>query len=60
MELQTEEIGMLDLMPRPTFCVQNGGITRLNQEARKLFLREGLSLRLLLESGDEDYAASGT
>ena len=57
MELQTEEIGMLDLMPRPTFCVQNGGITRLNQEARKLFLREGLSLRLLLESGDEDYAA---
>ena len=57
MELQTEEIGMLDLIPRPTFCVQSGNITRLNQEARKLFLREGLSLRLLLESGAEDYAA---
>ena len=57
MEPQTEEIGMLDLMPRPTFCVQNGSIVRLNQEARKLFLRKGLSLRLLLESGSEDYAA---
>ena len=57
MELQTEEIGMLDLLPRPTFCVQSGSITRLNQSARKLFLREGLSLQPLLEAGGEDYNA---
>lgn len=57
MEQQTEEIGMLDLMPHPTFCVENKVITRLNQAARKLFLREGLSLQPLLESGSEDYTA---
>lgn len=57
MEQQTEEIGMLDLMPHPTFCVEDRTVTRLNQAARKLFLREGLPIQALLESGDEDYAA---
>lgn len=57
MEIQTEEIGMLELLPRPTFCVQNRTITRLNQAAQKLFLREGLSIQLLMESGSEEYAA---
>lgn len=57
MEQQTEEIGMLDLMPHPTFCIENGAVTRLNQAARKLFLREGLPIQTLLESGNEDYAA---
>lgn len=57
MELQTDELGMLDLLPRPTFCVRSGSIVRLNQAARRLFLREGLSLQPLLESGGEDYGA---
>ena len=57
MEQQTEEFEILDLIPRPTFGVRAGVISRLNPPAKKLFLREGLSLSPLLESGSADYAA---
>lgn len=57
MEQQTEEMEMLDLIPRPVFCVRDGMITRLNQPAKKLFLREGMPLAPLLKAGSEDYAA---
>ena len=57
MEQQTDGTLMLDLMIRPTFCVKNKIITRLNIPAAKLFLREGLPLEQILESGAEDYAA---
>lgn len=55
MEHQTEGTEMLELMPNPVFCVAGGDIVRLNTPARKLFLREGLSLAPLLASGSEDY-----
>lgn len=57
MEQLTDGTEMLDLMIRPAFCVKNKIITRLNTPAAKLFLREGLSLDQLLESGAQDYAA---
>lgn len=57
MEQQTDGTLMLDLLIRPAFCVRNKIITRLNMPAAKLFLREGLSLDQILESGIEDYAA---
>ena len=57
MEQRTEEIELLELLPRPVFCVKNGIITRLNQPARKLYLREGLPVEALLEAGNENYAA---
>lgn len=55
MEQRTEEFEMLDLVPRPAFCIKDRIITRLNTPARRLFLREGLPLDPLLESGAEDY-----
>lgn len=57
MEQQTDGTLMLDLMIRPAFCVKNNIITRLNIPAAKLFLREGLPLNQILESGAEEYAA---
>lgn len=57
MEQRTEEIELLELLPRPVFCVKNGIITRLNQPAKKLYLREGLPVEALLEAGSENYAA---
>jgi len=57
MEQQTGDTTMLDLMLRPAFCVKSHFITRINQAAAKLFLREGLPLEPLLESGAEDYAS---
>lgn len=55
MEQRTEEIALLELVPHPVFCVKNRIITRLNLPARKLYLREGLSVEPLLESGSENY-----
>lgn len=57
MEQKTDGTLMLDLMIRPTFCVRNKVVTRINVPAAKLFLRKGLSLDQILESGIEDYAA---
>lgn len=57
MEQLTDRIEMLDLMLRPAFRVKNRIITGLNQPAAKLFLREGLSLDSILESGEEEYAS---
>ncbi len=48
---------MLDLIGSPAFCVSNNKITRLNEAAARLFLREGISMEYLLESGAEEYAA---
>ena len=55
MEQVTEGIEMLDLMLRPAFRVKNRIITKLNQPAAKLFLREGLPVDNILESGGEEY-----
>ena len=45
MDQRTEETELLELLPR------------LNQPARKLYLREGLPVEALLEAGNENYAA---
>lgn len=57
MEQLTDGIEMLDLMLRPAFRVNNRIITRLNQPAAKLFLREGLTVDDILETGEEEYAS---
>lgn len=57
MEQQSDGIQMLDLMLRPAFCVKNRIITRLNTPAARLFLREGLSLDTILETGSTEYDA---
>lgn len=57
MELQTEGIEMLELIPHPVFCAIDGVIVRLNTPARKLFLREGLHIAPLFASGKADYDA---
>lgn len=57
MEQRSDGMDMLDLMIRPAFFVKNNIITKLNQPAARLFLREGLHLDQILESGAEDYAA---
>lgn len=55
MEIQSDGYQMLDLMIRPAFCVKNRMITRLNTPAARLFLREGLPLETILESGSQEY-----
>ena len=57
MKQQSDGMQMLDLVIYPAFCVKNRIITRLNVPAAKLFLREGLSLDTILDSGAEEYAA---
>ena len=57
MEQQSDGMQMLDFMIHPAFCVKNRIITRLNVPAAKLFLREGLSLDTILDSGREEYDA---
>lgn len=57
MEQLTDGTLMLELMLRPAFRVKNHTITGLNQSAAKLFLREGVSLDAILESGREEYDA---
>ena len=60
MEQRSDGMDMLDLMIRPAFFVKNNIITKLNQPAARLFLREGLHIKQILESGAEDYAAFQT
>ena len=57
MEQQSGGMQMLDFMVYPAFCVKNRIITKLNIPAAKLFLREGLSLDTILDSGAEAYDA---
>lgn len=57
MEQRSDGMQMLDFMIHPAFCVKNRIITKLNVPAAKLFLREGLSLDAILDSGAEEYAA---
>lgn len=54
---QLDGTEMLDLMVSPVFCVKDGRIVKLNEAASRLFLREGVEIAQLLESGTEDYAA---
>lgn len=56
MKQQPDGMQMLDFIIHPAFCVKNRIITRLNVPAAKLFLREGLPLDTILDSGREEYS----
>lgn len=57
MEQQNEMIGVLDLILRPAFCVQDGRIVHANHEALKYGITEGTPVSQLLFTGAEEYAA---
>ena len=52
-----KEHGMLDLMIRPGFCVENNQIVYANPSAQALLLQPGMDIRELLLTGQEEYAA---
>lgn len=51
-----KEHGMLDLLIRPGFCVQNYQIIYVNQAAQALLISPGTDVRELLLTGREEYA----
>ncbi len=50
-------IGMLDLMVRPGFCVQDQTIVKVNPGAKALLISEGTTVSGLIAIGQEEYAA---
>lgn len=57
MDLQTDALGMLDLVTVPGFCVKNNQIIKCNTAAQGLFLSPGTDIRELLITGKEEYCA---
>lgn len=57
MDLQTDALGMLDLVTVPGFCVKNNQIIKCNTAAQGLFLTPGTDIRDLLITGKEEYCA---
>lgn len=57
MEEQKDTLGMLDLMIRPGFCVNDSIITKVNSAAESLLLTTGTNIHTLLLTGKEEYAA---
>lgn len=57
MEQQNNITGMLELILRPAFCVQNGSIVHANQQAQSHGIAIGTPIADLLISGAEEYAA---
>lgn len=55
MEQQTANMGMLDLMVGPCFCVSNLKIVKVNQDAARFFLTEGMEILPLLTTGISEY-----
>lgn len=56
MEEINDVIGMLDLVPHPAFCVKDGIICHMNQQAQMFFICKGTPVSQLLETGREEYA----
>ena len=50
-----QKMNMEELLLRPAFSVENGRITRINREAGKYFLEEGMPIGPLLAAGQEEY-----
>lgn len=44
-----------ELLLRPAFSVEDGRITRINREAEKYFLEEGMPIEQLIATGQEEY-----
>ena len=57
MEANKEIFGMLDLMIRPSFCVKENEIIKVNAAAEALLIAPGTDVRTLLLTGREEYAA---
>ena len=57
MDEQKDTLGMLDLILRPGFTVENQRIVKVNQAAQGYFLSEGMDLMPLLLTGAEEYAS---
>ena len=55
MELNTDTLGMLDLMVHPGFCVKENIIVKVNQPAASRTLCAGTDVRELLLTGKEEY-----
>ena len=55
MEQIKDAMGMLDLMVRPGFCVQQNKIVKVNQPAQCLQLSVGTDVLTLLHTGSEEY-----
>lgn len=55
MEQNNRDVSLLQLLRRPAFCVENGVITRLNEEAAAYLLEVGTEVRQLIRIGIEDY-----
>lgn len=50
-----QKMNMEELLLRPAFSVENGRITRINREAGKYFLEEGMPIGPLIAAGQEEY-----
>ena len=46
-----QKMNMEELLLRPAFSVENGRITRINREAGKYFLEEGMPIGPLIAAG---------
>lgn len=57
MEEKKEQLGLLDLMVRPAFCVIENTIQQVNSAAQALLILPGTDVRTLLLTGQEDYEA---
>lgn len=55
MEPQKENLSLLELLPDPGFCVQNGKIIKINAAAAALSLTEGSEVFPLLLTGAQEY-----
>ena len=56
MEKQNTVMGMLELILRPAFCVQNGSIVQANHQAHAIGVVVGTPISDLLVTGAEEYA----
>ena len=57
MEQRNDTTRLLDLMARPAFCVAEGRICRVNEQAAAFGISTGLEIGGLLLTGEEEYAA---
>lgn len=55
METLQITMGMLDLMVRPAFCVKEGIVAGVNQDARRLLIEAGTPVSTLLPDDTEEY-----
>lgn len=55
MERKESDPGMLDLMIRPAFSVENGVVAKVNEAGKKYFIESGMQIEDLLITGKTEY-----